>query len=37
MAATIGARLSLGFFKIYGSYALQEYNTANLGIAFSLR
>jgi hypothetical protein len=37
MAATIGARLSLGFFKIYGSYALQEYNTANLGIAFSIR
>lgn len=37
MNATIGARLSLGFFKIYGSYALQEYNTANLGIAFSLR
>tara|TARA_R110002126_G_scaffold77796_1_gene193886 strand:+ start:3716 stop:4756 length:1041 start_codon:yes stop_codon:yes gene_type:complete len=37
MTATIGARLSLGFFKIYGSYALQEYNTANLGIAFSFR
>ena len=37
MAATIGARFSLGFFKIYGSYALQEYNTANLGIAFSFR
>ena len=37
MAATIGARLSLGFFKIYGSYALQEYNTANLGVAFSFR
>lgn len=35
--ATIGTRLSLGFFKIFGSYTLQEYNTANLGIAFSLR
>ena len=37
LAATVGARLSLGFFKIYGSYSLQEFNTANLGIAFSLR
>jgi len=37
LTTTIGARLSLGFFKIYGSYALQEYNTANLGIAFSFR
>jgi hypothetical protein len=34
---TIGTRLSLGFFKIFGSFTLQEYNTANLGIAFSLR
>ena len=34
---TVGARLSLGFFKIFGSYTLQEYNTANLGIAFSFR
>ena len=34
---TIGARLSLAFFKIYGSYTIQEYNTANLGIAFSFR
>ncbi|RCS26616.1 hypothetical protein DUT90_12770 [Polaribacter sp. WD7] len=37
VAATIGARLSLGFFKIYGSYSLQEYNTANLGVAISIR
>lgn len=37
MTATVGARFSLGFFKIYGSYALQEYNTANLGVAFSFR
>ena len=35
--STIGTRLSLGFLKIYGSYTLQEYNTANLGIAFSIR
>lgn len=34
---TIGTRLSLGFFKIFGSYTLQEYNTANLGVAISLR
>ncbi|WP_439131986.1 DUF6588 family protein [Polaribacter sp.] len=37
IATTLDARLSLGFFKIYGSYAIQEYNTANLGIAFSIR
>ena len=35
--ATVGARLSLGFFKIFGSYTLQEYNTLNAGIAFSFR
>lgn len=34
---TLGARFSLGFFKIYGSYAIQEYNTANLGVAISIR
>lgn len=34
---TIGARVSLGFFKIFGSYSLQEYNTVNAGIAFSFR
>ncbi len=37
MSATVGARLSLGFFKLYGSYTLQEYNTLNAGIAFSFR
>ncbi|HAO15546.1 MAG TPA: hypothetical protein DDE71_08310 [Tenacibaculum sp.] len=37
MNATIGARVSLGFFKLYGSYSLQEYNTINAGIAFSFR
>ncbi len=35
--ATIGARLSLGFFKLFGSYSLQEYNSLNAGIAFSFR
>jgi hypothetical protein len=34
---TIGARLSLGFFKIFGSYTIQEFNTINGGIAFSFR
>ena len=34
---TVGARISLGFFKIYGSYTLQEYNTLNAGIALSFR
>ncbi len=34
---TIGARLSLGFFKIFGDYTLQEYNTVSAGIAFSFR
>ncbi len=34
---TIGARLSLGFFKIFADYTLQEYNTISGGIAFSFR
>jgi hypothetical protein len=34
---TIGARISLGFFKLFGSYTLQSYNTINAGIAFSFR
>lgn len=34
---TLGARISLGFFKIFGSYTIQEYNTLNAGIAFSFR
>ena len=34
---TIGARFSLGFLKIFGSYTLQEYNTFNAGIAISIR
>lgn len=35
--STIGARLSLGFFKIFGSYTIQEFNTYSAGIAFSIR
>jgi hypothetical protein len=34
---TLGARVSLGFFKIYADYTLQEYNTVSAGIAFSIR
>ncbi|OSY87255.1 hypothetical protein WH52_12400 [Tenacibaculum holothuriorum] len=37
LKATIGTRLSLGFFKIFADYSLQEYNTVNAGIAFSFR
>lgn len=35
--ATLGARLSLGFFKLFGDYTIQEYNTISAGIAFSFR
>ncbi|MFD0993260.1 DUF6588 family protein [Tenacibaculum geojense] len=34
---TLGARISLGFFKIFADYTLQEYNAVNAGIAFSFR
>ena len=34
---TLGTRISLGFFKIFGSYTIQNYNTVNAGIAFSFR
>lgn len=34
---TLGARLSLGFFKIFASYTLQEYNTLNAGISIGIR
>jgi len=34
---TLGTRISLGFFKIFGSYTLQKYNVANVGLAFSFR
>lgn len=35
--ATIGTRLNLGFFKIFGDYTIQGYNTITGGIAFSFR
>ncbi|MFY7672588.1 DUF6588 family protein [Tenacibaculum sp. MEBiC06402] len=35
--ATAGIRLSLGFFKLFGSYTAQEYSSFNAGIAFSFR
>lgn len=37
MRATVGARLSLGFFKLFADYTLQEYNAFSGGIAFSFR
>jgi len=37
LKATLGTRLSLGFFKLFGSYTLQEYNSVNAGVAFSFR
>ncbi|MEP1487104.1 MAG: DUF6588 family protein [Algibacter sp.] len=37
MRSTIGARLNLGPFKIFGDYTLQEYNTVSAGIALSFR
>ncbi len=37
MRATLGTRLNLGPFKIFGDYTFQEYNTATLGIALSFR
>ena len=35
--ATIGTRLNLSIFKIFADYTFQEYNTATVGIAFSVR
>ena len=37
MRGTLGARLNLGFFKIFADYTFQEYNTTSAGIAFSFR
>lgn len=37
MKTTIGARVSLLFFKIFADYTIQEYNTISAGIAFSIR
>ncbi len=34
---TLGVRLSLGFFKLFGDYTLQKYNTLSAGMAFSFR
>lgn len=34
---TAGIRLSLGFFKIFADYTLQEYNTVSAGIAIGIR
>ncbi|MBL4745704.1 MAG: hypothetical protein JKY08_05000 [Flavobacteriaceae bacterium] len=34
---TLGARLSLGFFKIYADYSIKKYHTISTGIAFSFR
>ena len=34
---TMGARLNLGFFKLFGDYTIKEYNTISAGIAFSFR
>lgn len=34
---TLGARLSLGFFKIFTGITLQEYTTLSAGVAFNIR
>jgi hypothetical protein len=35
--ATLGMRLNLSIFKIFADYTFQNYNTATVGIAFSVR
>ncbi|MDG2194478.1 MAG: hypothetical protein P8K77_06455 [Polaribacter sp.] len=37
MKTTLGARISLLFFKIFADYTFQEYNTVSVGVAFSFR
>ena len=37
MRATLGMRLNLSIFKIFADYTFQNYNTATVGIAFSVR
>ncbi|TGV01203.1 DUF6588 family protein [Flavivirga rizhaonensis] len=37
LRGTLGVRLSLGFFKLFADYTLQEYNTLSAGMAFSFR
>ncbi len=34
---TLGASINLAFFKIYGDYSIQEYNSITAGIALSFR
>ena len=34
---SVGARLSLGFFKIFADYTIHEFNSLTAGIAFSFR
>lgn len=34
---TLGARISLGFFKIFADYSFQDYNTVSAGIALGFR
>lgn len=34
---TLGARINLGFFKIFGAYSINEFNSISTGIAFSFR
>lgn len=35
--SSLGARLNLGFFKIYGDYTIKKYHTLSAGFAFSFR
>ncbi len=37
ISAKLGARLNLGFFKVFGDYSVKDYNTITVGIAFSFR
>lgn len=37
LKTTLGTRISLGFFKLFVDYTIQEYNTITTGIAFSFR
>lgn len=37
LSATVGTKINLRYFKIYGSYSFQEFNTTNIGVAFSLK
>ncbi|MFK7831935.1 MAG: DUF6588 family protein [Winogradskyella sp.] len=37
MRATLGTRLNLSIFKIFADYTFQNFNTATVGVAFSVR